>query len=200
MAPFSADHIPINHPQLPGQPPILLTTATTAWYKIPRTPPTCSVPQPRGTEPSKLPREVPYRTTLTLMMQKPRNPNTHPKPNGPWYGTEHPKPRFRHSVPQPRGTERPNPASSIPYHNCVVRHPQNASSNIPYHNHVVCNRPNPSTGFRTVPHPRFIVVKRSSRVRVLYTCPAVPLMRHTPCINYMLRIFVVIMCVSTVKY
>lgn len=164
--PFSQPH-PKQSPAASGQPPILLTIATIAWYRIPRAPPTCSVPQPRGTEPSKAPQRgsVPYHTHVRK--QKPRNPNTHPRPNGPWYGTEHPKPRFQHSVPQLRGTE---PAKA----------PQRAS--VPYHT------------------PRFIVVKRSSRVLVLYTCPAVPLMRHTPCINYMLRKFVVIMCVSTVKY
>ena len=157
--PFSQPHPKRNHPQLPDQPrPSCrrhnrvvqnpsdgpgISRTTTAWY---------------GT-PSKPLNGIPYRTTPTLRQQKPRNSNTHPKPNGPWYGTERPKPRFQHSVPQLRGTE-------------PTKAPQRAS--VPYHT------------------PRFIVVKRSSRVCVLYTCPAVPLMRHTPCINYMLRKFVVI--------
>lgn len=134
--PFSQPH-PKQSPAASGQPPILLTTATIAWYRIPRTPPTCSVPQPRGTEPSKAPQRgsVPYHTHVRK--QKPRNPNTHPRPNGPWYGTERPKPRFRHSVPQPRGTGRPNPRlqHSVPQSRGTEPHQS------------------PSTGFRTVPRP-----------------------------------------------
>ena len=57
--------------------------------------------------PSKPLNGIPYRTTPTLRQQKPRNPNTHARPNGPWYGTERPKPRFQPSVPLPRGTASP---------------------------------------------------------------------------------------------
>lgn len=103
----SASHIPSNHPQLPDQPQPSchrhnrvvqnpsdgpgISRTTITWY---------------GT-PSKPLKEIPYRTTPALRQQKPRNPNTHPKPNGPWYGTERPKPRFQHSVPLPRGTASP---------------------------------------------------------------------------------------------
>ena len=101
------------------------------------------------------PREVPYRTTLTPMMQKPRNPNTHPKPNGPWYGTEHPKPRFqpsvplprgaaspkhvcKHSVPQPWGTKpsKTHQQDSVPYHNHEGRNPSDKTRIIPCRNHT----------------------------------------------------------------
>lgn len=117
--PFSQPH-PKQSPAASGQPPILLTTATIAWYRIPRTPPTCSVPQLRGTEPSKAPQRdsVPYhaRPQATETPESQHPPKTQrpvvrygtPKTPFPafctttaWYGTrQSPSKSFR-TIPHP---------------------------------------------------------------------------------------------------